>query len=135
MFLLTLILVIIPTIYLQMRLQSFAANLFAYPLPPDTVEVRRTTEVGILGGNGNHCDFRAVRVLATELNPSDIEAYYQDTALPPVTSESKEARIWRDDGLINIEVDINEQPTEDGRLLVQISIFDYGYPPVGMRCH
>lgn len=135
LFLLAMGMVIIPAVYLQLRLYTFAANLFDHALPPATIELSRVTEVGILGGNGNHCDFRAVRLLATELSKTAIEAHYHDAALPPITSESKEARIWRDDGLIDIRLKFEEQPADDGRLLFQLSIYDYGYPPVGFQCH
>ncbi len=116
------------------RLDKFSDNLFNYPLPSGTEEEDRYTEMGLLGGNGNHCDYIAGKSLVTELSQGDIEAYYKDVEFPPAVSQSEYARLWG--GLIPVRVHFADEPSADGRLCFSISISDIGNPPdFDIRCH
>ena len=113
------------------RLQRFANNLYSYPLPPRTEEIRRNARVTLLG-NGNHCDYAATRHLVTDLSREEIEAYYEDVVLPAVSDKSEYAR----DGLVWIDLEFDDQLTTDGRLHFAITITDIGYPAGwDIRCH
>jgi hypothetical protein len=117
------------------RLHTFADNLFRYPLPRETEEVKRHAEVTLLG-NGNHCDFIAQRFLVTELSREEIEAYYRGVALPPVSGEDQ-AQVT-DDGLLPVRVDFEDQISADQRLQVEIKLLEIVYPPFwefDLRCH
>ena len=75
-------LLVFPVVLNNFRLQQFAKNLYAYPLPPHTEVINRSAKVGLLGGNGNHCDFEARQYMRTALSQEEIEAYYQGVSLP-----------------------------------------------------
>jgi hypothetical protein len=113
------------------RLQRFADNLYNYPLPPWTEEVDRHAEVRLMG-NGNHCDYVAIRFLATKLSREEVEAYYKNVALPAVSSESEYAQ----DGHISVGVQFDKSSSPDGRLHFAVVLADMGYPPgFDIRCH
>lgn len=68
------------------RLTEFSEQLFAYPLPPASRILRQTAEVGVLTGNGNHCDYVARLELASSLPPMAVEAHYQGLRLHPAVA-------------------------------------------------
>jgi len=99
----------------SIRLWFFGQALFEHPLPPQTEELERNSEVGLLVGNSNHCDYLAERVLATRLSRMEIESHFQDLA----------AQIVFDD-----------KPMADGRVRVVLRRFRFGDPPgADIRCH
>ena len=112
-----------------MRLNAFADNLFDYPLPPQTEEIERYAEVGLLTGNSNHCDYLAKRTLATRLSADEIEAFYRDIRLPEVVDHPKSPGV-------GVEVVIDPERQSDGRLRVIVSLSNFFYPPgLDIRCH
>lgn len=125
---------VIPHIYNLSRLQRFADPFYAYPLPPQTEEVGRFQEYGILSGNGNHCDFLAQRTLLTALSAEEIESYYLDVGFDAVGPRQSRMAFIPLDGLIDVTMQIDNERMTDGRLRVTTKIVDIGYPPVGMVC-
>jgi hypothetical protein len=67
----------------DLRLSKFSAQLFDHPLPPRSRAVASSSEVGILTGNGNHCDFVARLELASELGIDEVRAHYERLRLSP----------------------------------------------------
>ena len=65
------------------RLDAFAAQLFEFPLPPGATVQSRHAAVGVLTGNGNHCDFVVRQELATELSIDAVRAHYHALELEP----------------------------------------------------
>ena len=65
------------------RLARFSAQLFEYPLPPGAREIARRSEVGLLSGDGDHCDFVATQQLATTLPLAAVRAHYAGLRLRP----------------------------------------------------
>ncbi len=122
-------LIFIPEWINDQRLYTFAQCLYNYPLPPDTQVEARYAEVGLLEGNGNHCDFRAKQRLSSTLTREQITTYYRNVGLPPVSIQSISAKIWREDGLLPITMSFDETPQSDGRTRFTIEIFDPGYLP------
>ena len=104
----------------NVRLDIFAAPLFAYPLPPQTEVLRRTKEVGLFG-NGNHCDFQAIQYMRTKLSQAEIEAYYQEVSVPRIFPVF-EARRQGD-----IDIFLFFDDTTDGYLSFRAAIGDMGY--------
>lgn len=104
----------------DVRLDVFAAPLFAYPLPPQTEVLRRTKEVGLFG-NGNHCDFQVIQYMRTKLSQAEIEAYYQDLSVPrifPVFEATRQG---------DIDIFLFFHDTTDGYLSFEAAIGDMGY--------
>lgn len=67
----------------DLRLSKFSAQLFDHPLPPRSRAVASSSEVGILTGNGNHCDFVARLELASDLGIDEVRAHYERLRLSP----------------------------------------------------
>jgi hypothetical protein len=113
------------------RLQSFAENLYKYPLPPNTEVVARHAEVGLMG-NGNHCDFLASQTLVSAISRDEIEAYYQAVALPAVGSDSRSAI----NGRILVGLSFADAASLAGQVYFTVTLADTGYPPgFDIRCH
>lgn len=126
---------VIPHFYNLSRLQRFADPFYAYPLPSQTEEVGRFQEYGNFGGAGNHCDFRAQRILITALSEAEIQAYYRDVGFEAVEpGQSPSAAINGLNGLIGVIVRVDDERGTDGRLRVTAEMLDVGYPPVGAGC-
>ncbi|MDD3706508.1 MAG: hypothetical protein PHC45_10685, partial [Clostridiaceae bacterium] len=94
-------------------LSNFANNLFKYPLPPKTVLVVKSKDVGCLIGNGNHCDFLAIMFIKTELSKEEIENYYRDVKIKP--PKKFDYNFKHDD--VQVEVFLKDEAEEpfDGR--------------------
>jgi hypothetical protein len=67
----------------DLRLSKFSAQLFDHSLPPRSRAVASSSEVGILTGNGNHCDFVARLELASDLGIDEVRAHYERLHLSP----------------------------------------------------
>jgi len=110
-------------------LRRFADQLYNYPPPSKTQIVSRDSQVGLLSANGNHCDYRVVQIISSELSVIDLNAYYQPlrfaAALPPESkSETKD---------IPLQIEVLE-PQGD-RTQVRLTLSDFGYPPgLDFRC-
>lgn len=57
-------------------LWNFRNQLFNYPLPKDTEIVKKESKIGLLQGNGNHCDFEAKLTLKSNNSPEKIVEHY-----------------------------------------------------------
>ena len=104
----------------NVRLDVFAAPLFAYPLPPQTEVLRRTKEVGLFG-NGNHCDYQAIQYMRTKLSQAEIEAYYQVVSVPRVFPVFEAKRQG------DIDIFLFFHGITDGYLVFEAAIGDMGY--------
>jgi hypothetical protein len=103
------------TVSNSVKLYYFGKDLFEYPLPLRTDEVERQSEIGVLEGNSNHCDYLAERGLVTQLTRDEIEAYFQN---------------------VEAEILVDKESMPDGRLRVILRRFKFGYPPGwDIRCH
>jgi hypothetical protein len=70
----------------EWRLTRFGTPLLDAPLPVHTREVARTAAVGVLTGNGNHCDFVVSRQLESSLPIDSLEAHFATLPLRPAIS-------------------------------------------------
>jgi len=59
------------------RLSQITQQLKALPLPPETIEVSSHAAVGLLAGNGNHCDYFVGAVYRSQSSEEDILKHYQ----------------------------------------------------------
>ena len=69
------------------RLAHFSAQLFSYPLPPRSRVLSQTAQVGVLTGNGNHCDYISRMELESWLPIAAIEAHYKELQLRPAAGD------------------------------------------------
>jgi uncharacterized membrane protein YtjA (UPF0391 family) len=60
----------------NLRLAKFEDQLFDYPLPEGAEVAGRSSQVGVLLGNGNHCDFVVEQSLRTVLTVEEVRSYY-----------------------------------------------------------
>lgn len=104
----------------QVHLARFADTLFSYPLPPQTIVISREADVGVLVGNGSHCDFRAVLRLQTPLDTQGILDHYADVTFPPVDKDSTATVMAGLNGRLSVYVQ-RDPETND----VFVTLFDY----------
>lgn len=105
----------------NVRLHLFASPLFDYPLPPNTEVISRSQVVGLLGGNGNHCDFEATQYMRTTLAQEQIEKYYSEVRLPRVLT------LWEPKRAGDSDIFLFFDGVSDGSLLFHASLGDIGY--------
>ena len=106
------------------RLTEFSEQLFAYPLPPDSRILRQTAQVGVLTGNGNHCDYVARLEIESSLPPAAVDAHYQELRLHPAVGNGAGG------GLPAVTVE------SQGPGRVAITATDAPYPAgLDTRCH
>ena len=74
----------------DLRLARFAAQLDDFPMPAGARRLHRLTDVGILTGNGNHCDFLARHEIATDLALDAVRAHYARLRLRPAVGDDPE---------------------------------------------
>jgi hypothetical protein len=125
----------LPMLYNTVRLTIFALPLFWYPLPAQTEVLSYRSEVGVLDGAGNHCDFRATMRLHTALTEQAIRDYYKRVSFPTVGAESGMAAIAGLNNAVPIWVSFDAADAQ----LVEVSIYDgiysRGFGMGDPRCH
>lgn len=115
----------LPRIYNSISLFTFSQRFYAYPLPPETTVINRSSEYGVLRGNGNHCDFLATIVVTTTLTEKEMKDYYINVTFPAVQSDSSIAGSWGLNGRIPPRVQFISTTT------AEISLYDGGYGSYG----
>jgi hypothetical protein len=93
---------VFPMIVNNVRLSIFSQPFFNYPLPPQTAVLSRETQVGLLHGNGNHCDFSASMRLHTLLSEQEVRDYYSEALFPTVEADSGWAAISGLEGAVPV---------------------------------
>lgn len=101
------------------RLDQFAKRLYGYTLPPQTVVVEQKSEVNLLSGTGNHCDFVAKQTVETTLSRPEIEDFYRDANVSPVMKSHGER--------VSIFVHFNDEDQQSIPMRFEISVVDFGY--------
>lgn len=103
-----------------------------HPLPPNTRVLWSHYEVGLLGGNGNHCDFEARAELATSGDGEAARRAYATRRVPlPWGVEDDMGNLPA-----TIAVGPLTAPDAGGDVHFQISVGLYGGPPGwDYRCH
>jgi len=69
-------------------LSRFEKQLFDFPLPTGTVTLKKNSKIGVLTGNGNHCDFVASLEIKTDLTVAQIEGLFKNMTIKPAVSGS-----------------------------------------------
>jgi hypothetical protein len=67
----------------SMRLASFASQVSAFPPPPQARIASQSQTVGVLLGNGNHCDFLVELVLESDVPLDALRTHYSRLELRP----------------------------------------------------
>jgi hypothetical protein len=76
------------------HLRRIKAQLAALPLPPQTQRLANKSALGILGGNGNHCDYFVGSLFRSSLAPAAIQQHYAGrTFHNPVTSAREQFKV------------------------------------------
>lgn len=78
------------------RLDRFAAQLYGHPVPAQSRIVNRGARVGVLTGNGNHCDFIAEIQLASPLPLDAVRTHYERLSLRPAIHGGTGGPPWID---------------------------------------
>lgn len=109
------------------------------------------SDVGLLGGNGNHCDYLVGEIRESDDSPEQLKAVYSAFSFPmldpntsqwggepvPVTIEFPETA--RDSSILQFvipEVVKNARAQQRKKTLYAVYILDGGYEPNGdLRCH
>lgn len=69
------------------RLARFAEQLDRFPPPASAHVVHRLADVGLLAGNGNHCDFLVRHEITSALPLASVRAHYARLRLRPAIPE------------------------------------------------
>jgi hypothetical protein len=78
----------------EVHLWQIRRQLKAIQPPPETEEISSHSAIGLLVGNGNHCDFFAGTVYRTQSTPGTIQAHYQDIQfLNPISGEHEDLSV------------------------------------------
>lgn len=111
----------------NLRLSRFASQLKRYPLPEGARVISESRAVGVLTGNGDHCDFVATRRIHSSLSLEQIEAHYAKLDIQPAISGGAGA------GLPILEVERERSGTPQ---TFHIKIVDAPYEGIlDPRCH
>lgn len=98
------------------HLNQMKHSLATLPLPPQTEQLATRSAVGLLSGNGNHCDFFVGTIFRSNLSPDSIRQHFaESTFFNPVTAKRESVEItiltdtesmnraWLPDGLESVE--------------------------------
>lgn len=78
----------------DLRLWQIARQLNALPSPSHTIQISSHAAVGLLVGNGNHCDFFAGTVYRSQNSKDAIQRHYKGFQFQnPVTGESEDLEV------------------------------------------
>ncbi|MBX2859415.1 MAG: hypothetical protein KTR17_12200 [Cellvibrionaceae bacterium] len=80
--------VVLHTILNNFYLWSFSSQIFDYPLPKGVEIISKSSEVGVLTGNGNHCDFVASLEVRSSVPIENIKSHYSNMTIQPATTGS-----------------------------------------------
>jgi len=119
------------------KLEWFAEQLYAYPLPPSTEIISRHQEIALLG-NGNHCDYVVEQVLATSSDPKGIEQHYANAKFLSVDKRKRHSSYETGEipTFLTADVVITGEQFSDGRQKVIVGLVDFGNDPgFDIRCH
>lgn len=122
-----------PCVPHQLHLKQHERKYRALVHPPSRA-IAYESDLGLLEGNGNHCDYFAGELRATTLNFEQLQAAYgasadveeADPAVPPSYVSSPRDR------LLALATKVKIEP---GERLYVVSIFDQEEPGMDLRCH
>ncbi len=118
-------------IYNSITLFTFSQRFYAYPLPPETTLISRSSEYGLMGGNGNHCSFLATMLVTTTLTEQEMEDYYANVTFATIHPNSSVAGGWGLNGRIRPTVNFISPTTAEIRLFDGIY---YGFRNRDAKC-
>jgi hypothetical protein len=100
-------------------LRAWETGIYGVPLPAGTDVLSRSSDFGLLEGNGNHCDVRVVLVLLTPLTPADVKAHYETSGIAERLAPTRK-------GLATLTATAAGEPHPDGRQRVRVELFGHG---------
>ncbi|MGD8450271.1 MAG: hypothetical protein PVJ57_00505 [Phycisphaerae bacterium] len=124
-------------------LVALQRSLAALPLPEGTTRLAADSRVGLLAGNGNHCDYIVAEAHATTQTPDQITAHYAHLAIPNPNGQNSfnvEIAFFRDDeppdldvhAALNLRVADHADRT---RYVLFIRLIGYEASGLDPRCH
>ncbi len=102
----------------SLRLDNFGKQLLRYPLPEGAVLREHSFDIGVLQGNGNHCDFKATLVLESSLSERELREHFRGFTPQPAIAGSE---------LEFLQFDISELSTSIGTGLFRVQLLDPGH--------
>lgn len=133
-----LVAVFMPGVRHEYALWQLRCALVELKHPTGTTEIRTASAVGLLSGNGNHCDFVVYQVRAGDLTQSELASAYEHNR---VREAELEVYVVRDGAVVD---STGEDPDLD-RVGLSVSdvargyvvgLLRYGQDPEGdIRCH
>ncbi|HQL54922.1 MAG TPA: hypothetical protein PLQ87_09460, partial [Phycisphaerae bacterium] len=63
-------------------LARLRSSLSSLPLPAQTTKLASVSRVGLLAGNGNHCDYAVAEMHSTKLGRDEILRHYNQQSVP-----------------------------------------------------
>ena len=119
----------------NLRLETFAGNLYEYPLPPDTTVLAQHAELSKVG-NGNNCYYEVQQSMVSTLPREEIEQYYEDVMLPRVSFGAQWDGRYNSPTVTEIRLEFDESQSDETNLFFTVSLFDVGLDvTLDIRCH
>ena len=100
--------------------------------PPDSRSLARESELGLLEGNGNHCDYFVGEVRVTRLSVVQVNAFYGPRVEVEFPVGAARYAMSPRNLLLDIAAGVKLEP---GELIYLVSMFDQEEPGMDMRCH
>ena len=100
---------VVDVLYHEMKLNVFERNFDGVSHPSDSILIKRISDLGLLGGNSNHCDYLVVELRASEKQREEIRRLY-DTQFVM----SPEPHDATPDDRVCVQVLLNPSESESG---------------------
>lgn len=123
----------------NLQLRKYSAEVYAYPLPPNSEIVVTNQSVGLgPGASGNHCDFIVEMTITSTLSEDEVITYYDGVTFSPARSDYQGFLDYSATGYhtpVPAFVHLIDTNEVTGQNTYEISVSDYGYPPgFDIRC-
>jgi hypothetical protein len=139
-----------PQIPHDISLWRFKRSFLMLRHPANSALIKQFSAVGLLEGNGDHCDYLAVQFRETDQSPEEVLLYYSNLRVPrvdpsyetgfenqvPVHIGFPDRQRSDIDHLINSKMFVAVRSKQSRKTLYLIYSIDAGYPPsFDLRCY
>jgi len=125
----------LPKFINDIRLSTFASNLYYYHLPSNTIVVVEHSELSKLG-NGNNCYYEVEQSMISTLPRAEIEHYYEGVMLPRVSFGRQWDEMYDSPTVMEIGLEFDESKSDERVQYFTLMLFDAGLDiTLDYRCH
>lgn len=123
-----------PCVPNELHLLQVKREFRALTHPPTSVLLDEAAELGLLEGNGNHCDFFVGQLRVAPLSPQAVRAAYPSSAMVEIVAELAPTTVGTSPNERLIDKGRAHQARE-GETVYVVSTFDQLPAGLDLRCH